>query len=883
MKSAMSKRVIALVMVASLSSTTLVEAAEIKKDESVFVNLSTTGEPEKTTVSNWIHADNSNLTIQDKTDLKDVKNVKGETEPNKSGQNLTWKMDGSDLYYQGTTDKELPIGVNVKYYLNDREMEPEDLSGKSGKVRIEISVENKSYKDVEINGKQRKIYTPFTTATVVTLPVDKFSNVTTDGGNMLSEGNNNIVSFVAAPGLMESLGVDSLGIDFKLKDKMTIEADVENFSLGPVMVTASPNLVNLDDLDDVDENTTVSELKDKLDKLKDGMEQLVDGTGQLKSGIDSAKPKMEALLSEMRSASMQEKMSLITDNNKVNGARTLINDAFYAKGVDSSTARDALGKLDSIDINEVKGSLNKANTLAEDAKVFAKKQSTINLLYNTMNDLNKDENFKVLMNSVESIDLDAVNEKYNASITKLQPILQVATPENLAMAQTLLKDVKAAEPYATKVQKVIATAIQNTPGNSVDEKTANFIKGLNDSLNVLNQLGTIDVKSMSAALTSMPQDITNYSEAYLTLKGYLGYALKTGTLDTEKQKLVTIISGVYASKPEVKNELVNYINSFDASKFTEAALKQDEVKLNTYKALMPQVNEIATMLPKVTPMISLASQIAPSEEEIETIQTLLTEVNKNKQTISEVSDLLKNTNPNDIVEIQKMMAEVNSYITLLNKNKDNINKIKGAAAVLNDKELMGGVDKFKGDLDSLDALNLASTLQGKLSGINIDDSKIAQIKEVSSKLLDMQNDLKNNEDILRITQDALSEGNVERARNLINSLPESEGKIKELIDGIGKLDEGANKYKTKGIDVLYDKGKEATNSIDEISLAKDEVVKASEEYGSFSGKADDMTGTTKFIMKTAEIEEAEPEETEVKEVKTEKKGFFAWLKSLFFH
>ena len=44
---------------------------------------------------------------------------------------LAWNTDGADIYYQGTTDKELPVGVQLTYYLDGQEIAPEDLKGKS--------------------------------------------------------------------------------------------------------------------------------------------------------------------------------------------------------------------------------------------------------------------------------------------------------------------------------------------------------------------------------------------------------------------------------------------------------------------------------------------------------------------------------------------------------------------------------------------------------------------------------------------------------------------------------------------------------------------------------------------------------------------------------
>ena len=77
-------------------------------------------------------------------------------------------------------------------------------------------------------------------------------------------------------------------------------------------------------------------------------------------------------------------------------------------------------------------------------------------------------------------------------------------------------------------------------------------------------------------------------------------------------------------------------------------------------------------------------------------------------------------------------------------------------------------------------------------------------------------------------------------------------------------------------------GNNTISSIDDVIAAKDELVKASKEFSSFTGKGEEMDGSVKFIMKTDEVKIEDKAKEEKKEVKEEKKGFFAWLKSLIF-
>ena len=72
----MSKRLILLVMIGSMGMTTIAGASEIKKEESVYVNLDSSGNVEKKTVTNWIHSDKGNIDVEDETSLKNIENIK---------------------------------------------------------------------------------------------------------------------------------------------------------------------------------------------------------------------------------------------------------------------------------------------------------------------------------------------------------------------------------------------------------------------------------------------------------------------------------------------------------------------------------------------------------------------------------------------------------------------------------------------------------------------------------------------------------------------------------------------------------------------------------------------------------------------------------------
>lgn len=257
------------------------EDTGFSKEESVYVKADASGNVKKTTVSEWLKNPEKG-TISDTSELKDIKNVKGdETFETGSNNNVSWKSEGNDIYYQGTIDKELPVDVKVSYKLDGKSISPKDLKGKSGKVEIQFSYDNKSKQTVNVNGEDVEMYTPFTMVSAMMLSSDEYSNVSVENGKLISDGDKNIVVGVAFPGLSEDLNLKDLDMDIDIPETVTITADVKDATVGTSITMASAELMNEFGLDDID---SFDDLQDSIDDLEDATNQLVDGSKEAADG-----------------------------------------------------------------------------------------------------------------------------------------------------------------------------------------------------------------------------------------------------------------------------------------------------------------------------------------------------------------------------------------------------------------------------------------------------------------------------------------------------------------------------------------------------------------------------------------------------------------------
>ena len=275
----------------ALGDSTVEEDGSLYKDESVYVKADASGKVNETTVTEWLKNPNNGKT-EDVTELQNVENVKGdETYTTDSEGSVSWKSEGKDIYYQGTTDKELPVDVEITYTLDGKKVEAKDLKGKDGELEMKVQYTNQSKETVDVSGESVEMYTPFAMVTAMMLPNDEYTNVTIDHGKIVSDGDKNIVVGLGFPGLEENLNLEGKDIDIDIPDSFTITADVKNASVGPTMTVASSDVLEqfgLDEIDSFDDlSDSVGELENAAEQLTDGSAKAADGSSALADGSNT--------------------------------------------------------------------------------------------------------------------------------------------------------------------------------------------------------------------------------------------------------------------------------------------------------------------------------------------------------------------------------------------------------------------------------------------------------------------------------------------------------------------------------------------------------------------------------------------------------------------
>ena len=247
------------------------------KEETVYSKTKSNGETYQTIVSTHLKNGDEEDILKDLTDLINIENTNGDETFTQEGEELTWNANGSDIYYQGESKKELPIKCKITYTLDGKEISAEDLAGKSGKVKITIEYENEDAHEVYINGRKQTLYTPFTVACGTIFQNTENKNIEITNGKIVNDGTKTMVLGIALPGMQESLNISNKTVN--LPNKVEISMETSKFEQNNIITFVTPKI-----FDESISFDKLNELYSKVNEIQNASKQLEEGANALKEG-----------------------------------------------------------------------------------------------------------------------------------------------------------------------------------------------------------------------------------------------------------------------------------------------------------------------------------------------------------------------------------------------------------------------------------------------------------------------------------------------------------------------------------------------------------------------------------------------------------------------
>ena len=280
-------KISASILLTTMLAYTLPVAA-FTKDETVYTNAKSNGEQYQTIVTTHLINEEDEKLLKDMTNLLNIENTSGDEKFSQDGESLVWKADSKDIYYKGETNQELPVKLNIKYELDGKEINSDEIAGKSGKVKITISFENNEEHEVQINGKTEKMYTPFVVATGTYINNENNKNIEVTNGKTIDDGSKTMVVGLTFPGMQESLNVNKDTLE--IPTSIEIAMDTTNFEMSNIINYTTPKLIEDSELDIF---SKLDEVYSKVETLQSASKQIENGARTLADGTTTYVEKSE--------------------------------------------------------------------------------------------------------------------------------------------------------------------------------------------------------------------------------------------------------------------------------------------------------------------------------------------------------------------------------------------------------------------------------------------------------------------------------------------------------------------------------------------------------------------------------------------------------------
>ena len=366
------KKIVALMLVILMVLGCVPGFAENTKHERVYIVATADGTVKSITDSVRLENADGLDQIMDQTILTNIQNVGGKETYTLDGKALTWKANGNDIAYQGTSDKAPALLPIVTLTLEGTDISFEDLKEKAGDAVLTVSY-------------QQQESLPILAVTVLPLPMEGITNLKLENAAVLSEMGRQVLVGWAVPGADEKLNLPA---------SFTASFHADHADLNWMMTFSTSDPVDtvcreLDERIDLDIHTEMDEIKlllkamqngealpetsgktkdiiskindlnNGLTQLNDGAVSLADGMSQLSSGASELKDGAATLAAgavtlaagtanaETGAATLDEGLATLIANNEALNAGA---EALFSAVLDTANQQLAATGLDTVGI-----------------------------------------------------------------------------------------------------------------------------------------------------------------------------------------------------------------------------------------------------------------------------------------------------------------------------------------------------------------------------------------------------------------------------------------------------------------------------------------------------------------------------------------------------
>lgn len=594
MNKKLTKLISSLLLTTMLAYTTPILA--FTKEETVYSKINTKGENYQTIVSTHLNNKNEEQILNDLTDLINIENTNGDEDFKLDGENIIWNANGSDIYYQGETKKELPVQCNIKYELNGEEIDVSEIVGKSGKVKITIEYKNNDSHIVTINGKKQTMYTPFTTIAMTYFDNSQNKNIEAKKAKIINDGTKTIIAGIAMPGMQESLNISNKKIEIPSKVEITMETS--KFEQNNIITFITPKILEEDISFD-----KLNSLYKKVDEMQVASKQIEEGANALKEGTTEFSQKTQEFnngMKQFEAGANKASNSYKEIDNGINqvtkGSKDLktgsieLNNGLTALSNGLSSMPENIEKLyngssaalaglsDNKETNEVglvtgvnalAGSLNETisnlekslttmkTSCEEGVTKLTKSNSALNSVIATLNVETQSVQIGTLKQIVKQNE-EAIKE-YNTKIQYINTQLKELNTKKVEGKKDISKITTGMKEVQNGVSELTSGLGKlNTASNTLPENLNKLVQGSKKLANGTEELNK-GTTALSAGSKQMEQGLNTLKESSKILTN--GSNALTQGAETINNGSIELAQGITTFNKEAINKICSYINS----------------------------------------------------------------------------------------------------------------------------------------------------------------------------------------------------------------------------------------------------------------------------------------------------------------------------------
>ncbi|MFB1049985.1 YhgE/Pip domain-containing protein [Paraliobacillus sp. JSM ZJ581] len=326
--------------------TTLIHAknddGEVKsKEEVVYATLGAEGLLQDIYVVNILDITKPGQ-ITDHGNYTSVKNLTTVTPIDQNKQTIAIKAsEEGEFYYQGNMkDQALPWHVQIDYRLDGQKINPNQLAGKSGHLKVKI----KTSKNEAIN---KTFFENYLLQISMTAGSEVFKHVQATEGTIANAGEDLVINWTVMP---------------EKNSDLTLEADVTNFEMKGFEIAALPSSMPIEAPDTKALTSDFQSLHDAIKEINSGVSELSNGISDLSNGasdLNSGSTSFQRAATKAANSSE----SLIQASNTISQSLNKMN-----QSVEDGVATPDFSQLGTLQqgLNEMANGLeNAANQLTE--------------------------------------------------------------------------------------------------------------------------------------------------------------------------------------------------------------------------------------------------------------------------------------------------------------------------------------------------------------------------------------------------------------------------------------------------------------------------------------------------------------------------------------